>query len=198
MPEQYDEADSGMERAGAYRNPLGEHVGERCLPDRDARHRLDRVYLFEMIKAEGPPGLKCFGPGIMREEPPVRNFQLPRDTKTYDSTTKPEDWLADYVTAVYVAGGGGTANGGGNRCWAVRIIPSFLVGPARIWLNNLPKGSINGWLDFEEHRPQQLALCLQDDNEIDRDYLTRWNSTRNTCDGVIEAQVIAWFCNGCR
>src|SRR5215213_5663445 len=99
---------------------------------------------------------------------PVRNFQLPRDTKTYDGTTKPEDWLADYVTAVYIAGGGV------NRRWAVRIIPSYLVGPARIWLNNLPAGSINGWLDFEEafvnnfsstykrpNRPQQLALCQQ-------------------------------------
>ena len=78
VPNRYDEADSGMERA--YRNPLGERVGERCLPDRDARHRLDRVYLSEMIESEGPPGPRCFGPRIMREEPPMRNFQLPRDT----------------------------------------------------------------------------------------------------------------------
>ena len=91
VPERYDEGDSGTERIAAYRNPLGERVGERCLPDRDARHRLDRVYLSEMIEAEGPPGPKCFGPRIMKEEPPVRNFQLPRDTKTYDGTTKPED-----------------------------------------------------------------------------------------------------------
>lgn len=211
VPERYDEADSGTERAGAYRNPLGIRLGERCLPDRDARHRLDRVYLSELIEVEGPPGPKCFGPRIMKEESPVRNFQLPRDTKTYDGTTKPEDWLADYVTAVYVAGGGGTIPGGGNRRWAVRIVPSFLVGPACIWLNNLPAGSINGWIDFEEafvsnfsstyrrpNRPQQLALCVQRSNETDRDYLTRWNSTRNSCEGVIEAQAIAWFCNGCR
>ena len=78
----------------------------------------------------------------MREEPPVRNFQLPRDTKTYDGSTKPEDWLIDYATAVYVAGG--------NRRWAVRFVHSVLVGPARIWLNNLPAGSIDGWIDFEE------------------------------------------------
>jgi hypothetical protein len=26
----------------------------------------------------------------------------------------------------------------------------MLEGPARIWLNNLPAGSINGWVDFEE------------------------------------------------
>ncbi|KAK1670554.1 hypothetical protein QYE76_058713 [Lolium multiflorum] len=196
-------------KAGAYRNPLEIRL-EKDTAARDARHRLDRVYLSEMIEAEGPPGPKCFGPRIMKEEPPVRNFQLPRDTKTYDGTTKPEDWLADYVTAVYVAGGGGTRSGG-NRRSAVRIVPSFLVGPARIWLNNLPAGSINGWIDFEEafvsnfsstyrrpNRPQQLALCVQRSNETDRDYLTRWNSTRNSCEGVIEAQAIAWFCNGCR
>ncbi|KAM0923579.1 hypothetical protein ACQ4PT_005449 [Festuca glaucescens] len=211
VPNRYDEADSGLERTGHHRNPLGERVGERCLPELDARHRLDRVYLSEMIESEGPPGPKCFGPRIMREEPPVRNFQLPRDTRTYDGSTKPEDWLADYVTAVYVAGGGGTAAGGGNRRWAVRFIPSVLVGPARIWLNNLPAGSINGWLDFEEafvsnfsstyrrpNRPQQLAMCQQRENETDREYLTRWNNTRNSCEGVIEAQAIAWFCNGCR
>jgi hypothetical protein len=91
VPERYDEADSGTERVAAYRNPLGERLGERCLPDRDGRHRLDRMYLSEMVEAEGPPGPKCFGPWIMKEEPPVRNFTLPRDTKTYDGTTKPED-----------------------------------------------------------------------------------------------------------
>ncbi|KAK1685726.1 hypothetical protein QYE76_046574 [Lolium multiflorum] len=172
--EHYDEADSA--RPAAYRNPLGERLGE-ILTGTDARHRLDRVYLSEMIEEEGPPGPKCFGPRIMREKPPVRNFQLPRDTRTYDGTTKPEDWLADYVTAVYVAGGGV------NRRWAVRIIPSYLVGPARIWLNNLPAGSVNGWLDFEEafvsnfsstyqrpNRPQQLALCMQQAKQA-RDYL---------------------------
>jgi hypothetical protein len=31
-----------------------------------------------------------------------------------------------------------------------RYVPQMLEGPARIWLNNLPAGSINGWVDFEE------------------------------------------------
>jgi hypothetical protein len=110
----------------------------------------------------------------MKEKPPVCNFQLPGDTKTYDGSTKLEDWLADYITTVYVAGG--------DRRWAVRFIPSVLVGPARIWLNNLPRGSINGWIDFEEafvsnfsstyrrpNRPQLLAMFQQRENEIDRD-----------------------------
>jgi hypothetical protein len=76
----------------------------------------------------------------MREEPAVRNFQLPRDTRTYDGSAKPEVWITDYIMAVYVVGG--------NHRWGVRYIPSVLVGPARIWRNNLPMGSIDGWIDF--------------------------------------------------
>jgi hypothetical protein len=50
----------------------------------------------------------------------------------------------------------------------------MLVGSARTWLNNLPAGSINDWLDFEEAfvsnftdtylrsgQPQQLEMCMQ-------------------------------------
>jgi hypothetical protein len=74
----------------------------------------------------------------MREEP-VRKFQLPRDTQTYDGNTKPKDLLIDYATMVYVSGG--------NRRWAVRYVPQMLTGPARIWLNNFPVGCIDGWLD---------------------------------------------------
>jgi hypothetical protein len=50
--------------------------------------------------------------------------------------------LEDYSTAVNITGG--------NLRWAVRYVPQMLEGPARIWLNNLPAGSINGWMDFEE------------------------------------------------
>jgi hypothetical protein len=87
----------------------------------------------------------------------------------------------------------------------------MLEGPARIWLNNLPEDSINCWLDFEEafvsnftstykrpNRPQQLSMCRQRDNENDQDYLTRWSTLRNSCEGVVELQAIAWFAQGCR
>ncbi|KAM0919739.1 hypothetical protein ACQ4PT_007916 [Festuca glaucescens] len=208
--DRHDDGDTAMMNAGYRRldqarhaEPLGDRLGARHLPAYDARHRLDRIYLTEQLEVQGPPGPACFGLRIMREEPPVRNFQLPRDTRTYDGSTKPEDWLIDYATAVYVAGG--------NRRWAVRFVPSVLVGPARIWLNNLPAGSIDGWIDFEEefvsnfsstykmpNRPQQLSLCQQRENETDREYLTRWSAMRNSCEGIIEAQAISWFANGCR
>jgi hypothetical protein len=111
--------------------------------------------------------------------------------------------LEDYSTAVNIAGG--------NLRWAVRYVPQMLEGPARIWLNNLPAGSINGWMDFEEpfvsnftstykrpNHPQQLANCRQGDYETDRDYLTRWCTMHNSCEGVVESQAIMWFAQGCR
>jgi hypothetical protein len=50
--------------------------------------------------------------------------------------------LEDYSTTVNIAEG--------NLQWAVCYVPQMLEDPARIWLNNLPSGSINGWMDFEE------------------------------------------------
>ena len=141
----------------------------------------------------------------MREPPPEGNraFELPRKLKLYDGSTKPEDWLDSYLLAVDIAGG--------NQRWAVRYIPQMLEGPARIWLNNLPENSIECWIDFEKafvsnftstykrpNRPQHLAACRQRDNETDREYLTRWSQMRNSCEGVIEAQAISWFAQGCR
>jgi hypothetical protein len=123
-------------------------------------------------------------------EPPPPNFQLPRDTRTYDSSTKLEDWLTNYVTTVNVVGG--------NRWWAVRYVPQIVERPARISLNNQPEGSIICWLDFEEqfisnftstykrpNHPQQLAMCRQGENETNIDYLTRWCTLRNSCEGVL-------------
>ncbi|KAK1647766.1 hypothetical protein QYE76_065571 [Lolium multiflorum] len=128
---------------------------------------------------------------------------LPRDTPKYDGTAKPEDWLLDYSTAVGIAKG--------NKRWAVRYSPLMLLGSARTWLNNLPAGSINGWLDFEAAfisnftgtyrrpgRPQQLEMCKQGPDETDRAYLTRWCEMRNSCEGVHEMQAISFFMGGCR
>jgi hypothetical protein len=55
------------------KNPLGHRVGPRHLPGHDARHRLDRIHLFEILEEQGLPGPEFFGLRIMREEP-VRNF----------------------------------------------------------------------------------------------------------------------------
>ena len=181
---------------------LQSRLGPRQLPAHDARNKLDRIYMSELLEEQGTPGPACFGHRIMRE-PPVLNFQLAPGTKSYDDSTKPKDWLTNYVTAVHIAGG--------NRRWAVRYIPQMLEGSARIWLKNLPENIIDCWLDFSDaivsnftstykrpNHPQQLSMCRQRDDETDRDYLTRWSTIRNSCEGVIESQAITWFAQGCR
>ena len=40
--------------------------------------------------------------------------------------------------------------------------------------------------------------CKQREHETDREYLTRWCTIRNTCEGVEEKQAIGWFTEGCR
>ena len=90
---------------------------------------------------------------------------LPRDTPEYYRTVKPEDWLTDYTTAIGIAGG--------NHRLAVRYAPLMLQGSARTWLNSLPMGSVNTWVNFEQAfvcnftgtykrpgRPNQLAMCM--------------------------------------
>ncbi|KAK1606049.1 hypothetical protein QYE76_029722 [Lolium multiflorum] len=187
--------------AAGTRQPARSRLGPRIEPT-DARDRLDRLVESRIAEEEAPACPKCFGPRIANE-PVLDGFQLPRDTPKYDGTAKPEDWLQDYSTAVGISRG--------NKRWAVRYSPLMLVGSARTWLNNLPAGSINGWLDFEEAfvsnftgtyrqpgRPQQLEMCKQGPDETDRAYLTRWCEMRNSCEGVHEIQAISFFMGGCR
>ncbi|KAK1661764.1 hypothetical protein QYE76_049923 [Lolium multiflorum] len=207
-PSRNQEQDSGPRRhhrpapeASGARQPAHSRLGPRIEPA-DARDRLDRLVESRIAEEEAPAGPKCFGPRIANE-PTLEGFTLPRDTPKYDGTAKPEDWLQDYSTAVGIAKG--------NKRWAVRYSPLMLVGSARTWLNNLPAGSINGWLDFEAAfisnftgtyrrpgRPQQLEMCKQGPDETDRAYLTRWCEMRNSCEGVHEIQAISFFMGGCR
>ena len=93
----------------------------------------------------------------------------------------------------------------------MRYVPLMLQGSARTWLNNLPAESVNNWIDFEEVfnrnftgtylRPgnaQLLAMCRQKKGKLDRAYLTRWASLRNSCEGILELQAVQYFIQDCR
>src|ERR1043165_2031945 len=106
------------------------------------------------------------------------------------------------MTAVRIAGG--------SRRLAVRYVPLMLQGSARTWLNSLPRDSVNCWEDFQSafvhnftgtydrpNLPRQFALCVQGKDETLRDYLSRWNKLKNSCEGVHEIQAIQYFTDGC-
>jgi hypothetical protein len=87
-------------------------------------------------------------------EPTPYCFQLARGARTYNGSTKPEDWLEDYSTAVNIARG--------NLRWAVRYVSQMLEGPARILLNNLPAGSINAGLISKSNLCQTSPVRTRD------------------------------------
>jgi hypothetical protein len=171
-----------MERAGyprpnAERVPAAQRLGGRALAPNDARLRLDRIHEAEAVEAEGPPGPKCFTRRILDEQPPP-NFQLSRNAKTYNGKSPPAEWLEDYIHLVHIARG--------NKRWAVRYVPQMLEGVARSWLNSLPEGSINNYLEFQDafvshfttmcdkpKRAVELSVCKQLPGETDGDYSTR-------------------------
>ena len=93
----------------------------------------------------------------------------------------------------------------------MRYAPLMLQGSARTWLNSLPAGSINTWVDFEQAfvrnftgtykrpgRPSQLVMCVQVPAVTGREYLARWTELRNSCEGVHEVQAIQYFVSRCR
>jgi hypothetical protein len=115
--------------------PIASRLGPQSLAPDDAHFKLDRIYQIELVERQEALGPMCFGPRIMGELAPYC-FQVARGARTYNGSSKLEDWLEDYSNAVNIAGG--------NLWWAVCYVPQMLEGPARIWLNNLPAGSING------------------------------------------------------
>jgi hypothetical protein len=93
--------------------PIASRLGPRSLAASDARFKLDRIRQSELVERQGAPGPMCFGPRNMGEPVPYY-FQLAHGARTYNGSTKPEDWLEDYSTAVNIAGG--------NLRWAVRYV----------------------------------------------------------------------------
>ncbi|KAE8801060.1 Endoglucanase 3 [Hordeum vulgare] len=121
----------------------------------------------------------------------------------YNGTTKLEDWLIDYTIAVGIVHG--------NKRIAVRYVPLVLSGSAQTWLNSLPAGSINVWVDFEEAfirnftgtykrhgRPRELAMCVQAEQEPLCDYRTHWTELHTSCERVHELHAIQYFIEGCQ
>ena len=54
MADRYDDGNSAMEKAGypRYEGALGSRLGTRQLSPNDARYKLDRIYMSEMLKSK--------------------------------------------------------------------------------------------------------------------------------------------------
>jgi hypothetical protein len=92
-------------------------LGPRMLSPDDAHSRLDDLAESRALEEEDATDLLCFGPHI-RQEPFPKGFSLPHDSPRYDGSTKSENWLVDYNTAVGIAQG--------NKRVVVRYAPLML------------------------------------------------------------------------
>jgi hypothetical protein len=99
--------------------------------------------------------------------------------KHYDGKERPDTWNDDYYNAVDFVGG--------NPNIACFMLEFYLVGPARVWLNDLLENSIFCWfglkIAFESHfnetykrahTSSDLQACIQKKSETSREYLSRW------------------------
>ena len=125
----HDDSDDANPQAGL---SIKERLGTKVTIDQllgalgptagnDARQRIKTLKASSVIEEEDVAAHSCFGPRIQTEQFP-KGFTLPRDTPKYNGSAKPEDWLADYVTAFGIAGG--------NKRVAVRYVPLMLQGSA--------------------------------------------------------------------
>ena len=67
-------------------------------------------------------------PHLQRAFP--EDLHPPCDAPKYDGSTKPEDWLSDYTTAVAIAGS--------NKRVVARYVPLMVKNSVCTWLNSLP------------------------------------------------------------
>ena len=82
--DRYDDGDSAMLRAGLNNNqnlwagnPLGDRVGVWQLDPNDARYRLDKLRMSQILEEQGAPGPRCLAPRIMGEPPPPGAHRAP-------------------------------------------------------------------------------------------------------------------------
>ncbi|KAK1629483.1 hypothetical protein QYE76_003798 [Lolium multiflorum] len=139
-PEEYDESDSEVERTRVHRNPLGERLGERCLPDRDARHRLDRVHLSAIVEysyALGDPMQPAVQAEPEQSNPHQQQYRDNRNNKRREDFPD-RRYASQQVAAVqenYDASGSQRQKTG-SQPWA---------GPKKQWVEKKPWGQKKNW-----------------------------------------------------
>ena len=118
--------------------------------------------------------------------------------RKYDGSTTPDEWLADYHTAVQI--------NNGTNLEAVRFLPLMLIDGARSWIDGLPEKTIHSWEEmaavFVQHfrgtfkRPKginDLKRCRQEPTEATQDFIGRWVSPKNACQDIGDAEAMHAF-----
>ncbi|GJV05466.1 reverse transcriptase domain-containing protein [Tanacetum coccineum] len=139
--------------------------------------------------------------------PRIRNFRssrrtrMPNNVKTYDGTGDPEDHLKVFQAAVQV------------EHWAMptwcHMFNSTLIGAARVWFDELPAESIDGYKDlkaaflsyFMQQKkyvkdPVEIHNIKQKDGENIEEFMERFKTETGRMKGAPECMRISGFMHG--
>ncbi|GKE98714.1 reverse transcriptase domain-containing protein [Tanacetum coccineum] len=139
--------------------------------------------------------------------PRIRNFkslrktQMPNNVKTYDGTGDPEDHVKKFQAAAQV------------ERWAMptwcHMFNSTLIGTVRVWFDELPPESINGYKDlkatflayFMQQKkyikdPMEIHNIKQKDGETIEDFMERFKVETGRMKGGPECMRISGFMHG--
>ena len=161
----------------------------------DARNRLNEIKAAKDAVYFGPP---CFADNIRHLALPIGFSKVNGTYRKYDGSTAPEQWLADYHTAVQI--------NNGSNLEAVRFLPLMLIEGARSWIDGLPEKTIHSWEEmaavFVQHfrgtfkRPKginDLKRCRQEPNEATQDFIGRWVTLKNACQDISDSEAMNAF-----
>nr|GEZ50714.1 reverse transcriptase domain-containing protein [Tanacetum cinerariifolium] len=139
--------------------------------------------------------------------PRIRNFEssrktrMPNNVKTYDGTGDPEDHIKVFQAAAQV------------ERWAMptwcHMFNSTLIGAARVWFDELPPESIDGYKDLKEaflayfmqqkkyvKDPMEIHNIKQKDGETIEDFMERFKIETGRMKGAPECMRISGFMHG--
>ncbi|GJS23665.1 reverse transcriptase domain-containing protein [Tanacetum coccineum] len=139
--------------------------------------------------------------------PRIRNFKssqktrMPNNVKTYDGIGDPEDHVKIFQAAVQV------------ECWAIttwcHMFNSTLIGAARVWFDELPPESIDGYKDLKTaflayfmHQnkyvkdPVKIHNIKQRDGEAIEEFMKQFKVETEPMKGASECMRISGFMHG--
>nr|GEV90269.1 reverse transcriptase domain-containing protein [Tanacetum cinerariifolium] len=139
--------------------------------------------------------------------PRIRNFKssrktrMPNNVKTYDETGDPEDHVKNFQAAAQV------------ERWAMptwcHLFNSTLIGTARVWFDELPPESIDGYTDlkaaflayFMQQKkyvkdPVEIHNIKQTDGETIKEFMERFKIENGRINGAPECMRISGFMHG--
>nr|GEW08838.1 reverse transcriptase domain-containing protein [Tanacetum cinerariifolium] len=154
----------------------------------------------EVIQATESIGENPFTPRICNFES-SRRTRMPNNVKTYDGTGDPEDHVKVFQAAAQI------------ERWAMptwcHMFNSTLIGAARVWFDELPPESIDGYKDlkaaflayFMQQKkyvkdPVEIHNIKQGDGETIEDFMERFKTETGRMKGASECMRISGFMHG--